>query len=143
MAKTKQVGKAVLINQNGEILLLMRGKTAPTRALTWDLPGGVVGDDEDVKASTIREIEEETTLKLDDLTYAIEMKQPWGFYWTLYFSELSSGPEIKISWEHDKFIWCDPAKLEELADLPVFLRIIIEKVLKARSQSDSKETPQS
>lgn len=132
MKKTKQVGKAVLLNKNGEVLLLMRGKTAPTRALTWDLPGGVVGDGESVEDSTKREIKEETGLQVDNLFFTIEMDQPWGFHWHLFFADVDA-TDIRVSWEHDEFIWHDPNNLKELSDMPVFLRIIIEKVLKARS----------
>ena len=59
----------IVTNKTGEILLIER-KNEP-RAGYWDLPGGFIELNEDVEASVIREVKEETNLdlKTSDLHY--------------------------------------------------------------------------
>lgn len=63
---------AVIIeNENGEVLLVKR-KFDPKKGF-WDFPGGFIHPDEEIEASTIREIKEE-------LDVEIEIKKLIGIY---------------------------------------------------------------
>jgi 8-oxo-dGTP diphosphatase len=48
-------------------LLLVKRKNDPDKGM-WALPGGFVEDDEELEAAAIRELEEETSLKLPAMT---------------------------------------------------------------------------
>ena len=57
------VGVGVVILDGDKILLIKRGK--PPRAGTWSLPGGAQESGETLKEAAIREIYEETNLKVE------------------------------------------------------------------------------
>ena len=57
------VGVGVVILDADKILLIKRGK--PPRAGTWSLPGGAQESGETLKEAAIREIYEETNLKVE------------------------------------------------------------------------------
>lgn len=104
--------KAVIRNQNNEILFLQRtvGK--------WDLPGGLVEDGEDDAEALRREILEELGLIAKVGTKIGE----WTFHRPLdssvvsvtnYESVLEEG-ELRLSDEHTAFKWVSESQLPEL-----------------------------
>jgi len=106
---TKQfrVSKVFLENENKEILLLRRSKTAQHRALKWDLPGGWVEEDEEPLEACKRELIEETgitakTIKIvEETTENIEH----GVLQRFYAQASVVGSVVKLSYEHDTYIW--------------------------------------
>lgn len=59
--KTIPLAGCVIQNSAGEILLLHRNTTG---LVQWELPGGKVEPSEDCEAAAIRELQEETSLKV-------------------------------------------------------------------------------
>lgn len=58
---------AVILRNSGDYeLLLIKRKNEPFKDC-WALPGGFVDENEDLKAAAIRELEEETQIKVTDL----------------------------------------------------------------------------
>lgn len=58
---------AVILRKSNEYeLLLIKRKNEPFKDC-WALPGGFVDENEDLKAAAIRELEEETQIKVTDL----------------------------------------------------------------------------
>ena len=56
--------KAVIANERGDILFLQRnGNARADGKFNWDLPGGLVEEDEDDKTALAREVEEELGAK--------------------------------------------------------------------------------
>lgn len=58
---------AVILRKSGDYeLLLIKRKNEPFKDC-WALPGGFVDENEDLKSAAIRELEEETQIKVGDL----------------------------------------------------------------------------
>src|SRR4051812_2166768 len=57
--KTKIIAKVLVINEDGQVLLVRRSKTDPNRPGDWDYPGGGVESGEDYAAAAARELLEE------------------------------------------------------------------------------------
>ncbi len=107
--KTCPVAKALLVNSQGELLLLRRSKTAPRRPLEWDLPGGLVEEGEEFGAALSREIEEETGLTLDthhlDVAYGTTLVKEGMNVVYLFFVARTPSETITLSYEHDLWKW--------------------------------------
>lgn len=109
--KTYQTVKAALINGERNILLIRRSQTHPTQGLHEDLPGGVVDDNEQPAKALVREIKEETGIRLSEkelklffvCTEEIEGKNAIRLVYAASIPHKK--PEIKLSGEHDQYQW--------------------------------------
>jgi 8-oxo-dGTP diphosphatase len=109
--------KAIIYNENGEILTIRRSETAPSRPLKWDLPGGTLGSGENVKEGIIREIKEETGLDVEMLTIfdiASGLDDRNEFWVTICYTAKASSDKLTLSFEHDDFKWILPAEFLKL-----------------------------
>jgi 8-oxo-dGTP diphosphatase len=109
------VAKAFVINSDGLILVLRRSKTAPTRPLTWDLPGGGVDFGEDPTEAVIREAKEEAELDLKDVRVFITKTTNKEKYVVrlLYFAYTDT-TKVVLSFEHDDYRWVTKKEFDEL-----------------------------
>lgn len=109
MKKTSVIAKAVVKNQDGDILLIRRGKTAPRRALEWDLPGGFVEEGEDFATAVMRETDEEVGIVIAreefQLAYTHTANLDFGNVCWLFFLAKTKQTNVKLSFEHDKYQW--------------------------------------
>ena len=124
MAKQVVVAKALVSDKQGNILLVRRSKTAPRRALQWDVPGGFVDDDdESYQQACVRELREEANVEVVEgtlrLGYAesainwVESDEAFDVTW-LYFTAEAADTEVKLSYEHDRSIWVPLERALEL-----------------------------
>ncbi len=107
--KTRIIAKAVLLNDKGDMLVLRRSKTDTRRPLQWDLPGGTVDEGEELSVATVREVEEETGIKIQearlDLVYAdAAIREDLNVVWVFFVAKTTSG-KVQLSFEHDKYEW--------------------------------------
>jgi 8-oxo-dGTP pyrophosphatase MutT (NUDIX family) len=133
----ESVAKALLINENDEVLVLTIGEyeAHPEKSYTPDLPGGQVeiGDGETERDGVVREIEEETgiTVKEQDVflaytatdSYDNNTKSVSKF---LYIVRLDHTPEVVISWEHSGYEWVPVAVLLQTKTFRTFYKEAIE-----------------
>lgn len=131
MSEFIRVSKAVILNKEGKALVVLRGSTAPSRALTWDLPGGIVEDGETTLQTVQREVLEETDLSINQgLLSPIGKYEDYKYCWTVFQARIS-GEEVRLSWEHDKYKWIDKQELKRLKNVPDIVKEILEKALAA------------
>lgn len=100
--------KAIIVNAEGKLLTIRRSKTHPLWPLYWDLPGGELDFGEDSKKGIIREIKEETGLKVKDISVFDVMSglnDRNEFWVTICYTARSSKSKIRLSYEHDDFKW--------------------------------------
>ena len=119
--------KAVVFNKTGKFLVLLRGSTAPSNPLKWDLPGGDVDFGEDPQESILREIREETALKvdpLDILDVEAHINSRGEHWFTVAYRAVAINDDVKISWEHDEFRWVDSREFAELSSTPKIVRFV-------------------
>lgn len=109
MKNIHTVAKAVLFNDD-KVLIVRRSKTDPRRPLEWDLPGGIVEDNEAFNDACAREIDEEVGIKIDPNrlhlahTQTESVKDNESTSWLIYVGRTST-KEVKLSYEHDKYQW--------------------------------------
>jgi 8-oxo-dGTP diphosphatase len=124
MGNNKNIGvsqKAILFRGDGKFLTIRRSKTAPSRPLHWDLPGGDLNFGEDTKEGIIREIKEETGIKVHDLEVidAISGSNDRREFWvTICYVTKSKTFEVRLSFEHDDLRWVTAEEFKHLKASP-------------------------
>lgn len=107
------IASIVLLNSaDNTILVLRRSKTAPRRALEWELPGGHTDMDEAPTDAVARELQEETGISLEphsvEIFYAEARVIGNKNMVTLFYIGLTTSQEVTLSYEHDQFKWLSP-----------------------------------
>lgn len=117
-----KIGVGVIIWQEGKVLI---GKRLSKHGHeNWSFPGGHVDFGESPEAAAIREVEEETKLKIGSLSkyhftndhYANGSQYITLFYETDQFTGL---PENMEPEKCEGWIWCDPSQLPEPLFIPI------------------------
>lgn len=109
------VAKIVVVNEQGQVLVLWRSDKTPMPGRV-DLPGGGVDFGEDPAEGVVREAREEAGVSVNN----IRIVEAYGFilqdkyYLMLGYVGLVESSEVKLSWEHDRYAWMD---LEEVLSL--------------------------
>jgi 8-oxo-dGTP diphosphatase len=108
-----------LIKKDNKFLVTKRPFDDDYMPDVWDIPGGTIKFQENIKNALIREISEETTLKINIGSVIFIHEFPSGpdrhQFQIVYQCDYQSG-EVKLNPEdHDDFKW---VTLEEMKDLP-------------------------
>lgn len=107
------------IEVDGKILLLQTGGDEPETG-KWSIPGGKVEDEEPAYLTAIRELEEETGIRVEkeqlrDLG-ALYIRKPY-FVFTFHLFQvtlLERGANVRLSEEHTAYCWASRKELERL-----------------------------
>ena len=111
MKKTQVVQRAIVFNKEGKILVLFRTETAPTRPLTWDLPGGELDFGEDPRGGMLREVREEAGLEVENLELfdiVSKVSEKSDFDVIICYKTNAKDEKIKLSYEHNDSKWVTP-----------------------------------
>lgn len=123
----KKYSDLILINEEGEILLLLRSNTDSFCPGQWSLPGGSVEEGEHPSISALRELKEETGIELnvDDIQFYKEIDRGNNISYYFIGSVSSSDVEIILNAnEHQGYEWVSPNNIWQkdcLMDLNKFL----------------------
>jgi 8-oxo-dGTP diphosphatase len=110
--------KAVILDAAGGCLLIRRSAANLHFVGMWEWPGGKVDSGEDFATAVVRETREETSLEVEitGLVGATHFEMPKVNVILLCMETRIVGGEIKLSEEHDQFMW---VPLSELTRWPL------------------------
>ena len=95
------------VRVGGAQLLLRRSFSDPSRPGEWDHPGGHIEPGESPEQAAVREVFEETGLRIrpDQLVFTRKLIRPKGVYW-FYRADLpeSAADSVKLSFEHMNYV---------------------------------------
>lgn len=107
--KKQLQGAAILVlNEDGEVLLLKRAPESHFAPEQWGFPGGKIEAGETNLEAAIRETKEETQLRVQNV-------RSLGIFnnaVAAYVSDSFEG-DVKIDFEHTDWAWVSPADLDE------------------------------
>jgi 8-oxo-dGTP pyrophosphatase MutT (NUDIX family) len=117
--RNERSAKVLIFDRNDRVLVLRRSNTHPWHPLNPDLPGGIIESDETFNVGIIREVFEETGLRIA-AEQLVELYRVQDIHYQNITMERViygviidiSAPEITLSWEHDTFSWIEFADLE-------------------------------
>jgi mutator protein MutT len=123
------VANTVIINRQGEILLMRRSANDEFMPGSWDLPGGTVEEREHPVDAAVRETEEEAGLSVFNLKpltihsiWDIRKKEQFItiiFYTKKYRGRLKLDPE-----DHDAYLWVKLAKIKTMYGVPYLPQVV-------------------
>jgi 8-oxo-dGTP diphosphatase len=112
--------RVLLADQDGKILILKRSTDSKTNPGKWELPGGKVNQDESFDHALVREVYEETNLKisLEHVIGAAEQNLHIIRAVHIIMSGKIDEGELTLSSEHEGYAWVLIETLQdyELAD---------------------------
>ena len=99
--------KVVVLDDEGRCLLLKRSMSSKGNPGRWDFPGGKVDSGEDFEEALLREVTEETGLKisLERVLATAESESPAARVVYLIMKGRVESGQVKLSHEHDDFAW--------------------------------------
>ena len=103
---------AAVIERNGKILCVQRGKSAlPYISEKWEFPGGKIEENETEQETIVREIREELHMDfvVGEKLMVVEHRYP-DFHLTMHTYRGTSNDEPQLT-EHLAYRWLDPAAL--------------------------------
>lgn len=103
----------IIIECNGELLLLRRANYIKRFGGKWCIPGGHCDDNEMSEKTALRELKEETTIVINNPSFLMTYKYTTGETSDIYYKQLSEKPEVKISREHAQFKWVPITELNK------------------------------
>jgi len=117
--------KAMIENDQGEILVLLDSRHSSKDWEAWDFPGGRMNEGEDFLQTLTRELEEETgiteshgpeLIKTILSTYEITLKDnsKMGLILVVYKVQIASEAKIVLSDEHNEYRWVNKQELKRL-----------------------------
>jgi mutator protein MutT len=106
----------LIINDNGEILLLQRAKDETTLPEYWDIPGGTLEDGEDPAVGAIRETKEEAGIDIENPKLffhrsKIDINKNKQFVVLVFHAKVSNPKIILNPKEHQTFVWIQPSEI--------------------------------
>tara|TARA_X000001388_G_scaffold72006_1_gene62268 strand:+ start:237 stop:659 length:423 start_codon:yes stop_codon:yes gene_type:complete len=103
----RRVSKVVMIDKEDKVLILKRsGRVISEESpWEWDLPGGHVEKEESVEVALDREVWEETSLDLGEIT------RIYTDDYTTFFVSYDWEGKIMLSKEHDDYKWINPKEV--------------------------------
>tara|TARA_R110002012_G_scaffold226235_1_gene398327 strand:+ start:203 stop:589 length:387 start_codon:yes stop_codon:yes gene_type:complete len=105
---------AVIFDREGRVLIALRPKEDRWMPKKWALVGGKLNEGETAIEAVIREVEEETTLKIYN---------PVEFYTSIngevvYFFTRDYEGDVTLDFEHDDYAWVYPENLTNYDIVP-------------------------
>lgn len=99
--------RVLLADEDGKILIIKRSTDSKTNSGKWELPGGKVDQGESFDQALIREVYEETNLKinLDHVVGVCEQNLPLIRAVHIIMSGKITEGELNLSNEHEGYAW--------------------------------------
>jgi 8-oxo-dGTP pyrophosphatase MutT (NUDIX family) len=132
------VATSLLINEEGNLLILKRSKKVKTYKGYWGGVAGYIEKNEKPTETAYKEIKEEVGLdkkdvelikKLDPIKFSDvyeNKKYNWEIF--IFLFKISKTSEIKIDWEHSEYRWIYPSDIEKFNTVP-HLKDIVKKLI--------------
>lgn len=101
----------IVLNTDGDILLLRRPETDKLFPGKWCVPGGHRQDDETIEYAAKRECFEESGIRLTNICSLFPWTYPDGFQTHFFYAIVPSNTKITLSDEHSTYVWQNPRLL--------------------------------
>lgn len=115
--------KIVVRDETGRCLLLKRSMTSGGNPGKWEFPGGKIDPGESLDQALLREVAEETglTISIQGVAGTAESELPTAKVVYLILEGRVESGQVRLSSEHDDYVWVDREELPTVDLAPQFL----------------------
>lgn len=108
--------KVIIRDADGRCLLLKRSMSSKWNKGKWDFPGGKVDPGEDFERALLREVVEETGLRitLERVAGSAESETSNKKVAYILLEGQTASGQVRLSSEHDEYIWVSPDELSKM-----------------------------
>jgi 8-oxo-dGTP pyrophosphatase MutT (NUDIX family) len=134
-----KVATCLLINENGELLILKRSSKVRTYKGMWGGIAGYVEENEEPYETAIKEMREEVGVKKENISLVkrlgpIEFTDFYNgerYDWEIFVFVFRIGKKgkINIDWEHLEYRWIPPSEIEKYDTVPHLKDIVSELLM--------------
>jgi len=133
-----RVVTCLLVNNNGELLILRRSRMVKTYKGLWGGVAGYIEENEKPYETALKEIREEVGIEKKNVNLIEEFepveftdfhegrKYDWVIHPFLFM--VKDVGKLKIDWEHSEYRWINPSEIESFDTVPYF-KEIVSKIL--------------
>jgi 8-oxo-dGTP diphosphatase len=114
---------SVIIERDGEFLLLQRSPTAAWMPCSWNLPGGLIEPSETPVQAAVRETREETGLRVEALEPVVRVRMLHGFVDIFYARRWRGQLKLDKS-ENTNYAWVPRAVVAQWDIVPPQLNVL-------------------
>ena len=117
-----------LLEHKGKILLLKRSNLVGTYRGLWGGVAGYVEELEDPYDTALKEISQETSLGLDEITLikkgdpveVLDTYEGKRYDWVVYpfLFHVQDKTLVRLDWEHEEYRWVHPSEVKKLETVP-------------------------
>lgn len=117
-----------LLEHDGKILLLKRSTLVGTYRGLWGGVAGFVEELEDPYDTALKEISQETSVGLDEITLikkgdpieVLDTYEGKRYDWVVYpfLFHVQDKTLVRLDWEHEEYRWVSPSEVKKLATVP-------------------------
>jgi competence/damage-inducible protein CinA C-terminal domain len=133
--QTRKVA-STFIEYKGKILILKRSRKVGSYRGKWGVVSGHIEEGETEEETSLKELKEEIGLDIN-LIKELTKSSPFelsdiklGIRWeiTPFRAVLKTKPEIKIDWEHVKYLWIKPSELSKFKTAPLLYQGYLKNI---------------
>ena len=131
-----KVATCLLINKNGELLILKRSDKVRTYKGMWGGVAGYVEENEEPYETAVKEIREEVGINEENISLIKQLSpvEFTDFYrgerydWIIFvfIFKVEKKGKINIDWEHLEYRWIPPSEIEKYKTVPHLKDIVLK-----------------
>lgn len=119
------IASAVVLNDNGDILILQRASDSSWQPNRWNFPGGKVDIGETPEQGAIRETKEEAGIDISNLDLLKQFKTNNGWDISIFITNNFTG-NVKIDYESSNAHWLKEDEIDSFEFIPNIKNIIVD-----------------
>ena len=131
-----KVATCLLINKDGELLILKRSDKVRTYKGMWGGVAGYVEENEEPYETAVKEIREEVGINEENISLIkqlgpVEFTDFYGgerYDWIIFvfIFKVEKKAKINIDWEHLEYRWIPPSEIEKYNTVPHLKDIVLK-----------------